>query len=240
MIRFDWIKLLDERGDEIEPRVPYDDPHLEKYHNEYHNFFYTTFCFLQKSYHLLSNFTFISRSFKGSRFYLMENAHLVVPSTTNSRGARMMSNGCTVLKIRERQRRKRVLFEFYTIPRRCLEREFIVILLSRSIRQTQPWSKFNIWLLRSAKWSTLPFSCLIARTPYLCYFPLLRKLDSKYKLSKLFRSWWFRFREWCLAKALERCKGETVPIPPFLHCLGEIAERPNGILSQSSRLVDEG
>lgn len=112
--------------------------------------------------------------------------------------------------------------------------------VDRSIRQTQPWSKFNIWLLRSAKWSTLPFSCLIARTPYLCYFPLLRKLDSKYKLSKLFRSWWFRFREWCLAKALERCKGETVPIPPFLHCLGEIAERPNGILSQSSRLVDEG
>jgi hypothetical protein len=37
MIRFDWIKLLDERGYEIEPRVPYDDPHLEKYKNEYHH-----------------------------------------------------------------------------------------------------------------------------------------------------------------------------------------------------------
>jgi hypothetical protein len=37
MIRFDWIKLLDERGYEIEPRVPYDEPHLKNYKNEYHN-----------------------------------------------------------------------------------------------------------------------------------------------------------------------------------------------------------
>lgn len=34
---------MDERGYEKEPRLPYDDPHLEKDHNDYHHSEYALF-----------------------------------------------------------------------------------------------------------------------------------------------------------------------------------------------------